>query len=143
MRQRTGPLAVEKSGDSQSARRFLIRYICSAPRARGRHFRVRLERIVDCPQRAAHRSQRLALRLVAARQFGQHAFGMDPAQGMGQHIEPPGVIAEDRQIGGGAPLGDATEQGAFSHQAKMPRIGNALLRQDRLAGGLIRPAQKA
>jgi len=67
---------------------------------------------------------------------------VDPAQGMGQHIEPPGVIAEDRQIGGDAPLDDGTKQGAFSHQAKMPRIGNALLRQDRLAGGLIRPAQK-
>ncbi|MBK7953904.1 MAG: hypothetical protein IPK02_08070 [Candidatus Accumulibacter sp.] len=61
---------------------------------------------------------------------------MDPAQGVDQHIELPGVIADDRQIGATPCLTTVLEQDAFGHQANMARIGDGLLSQDRLPGGL-------
>jgi len=40
----------------------------------------------------------LALRVIEADQLGEHTLGVDPAQGMQEHVELTGIVTNDGKI---------------------------------------------
>ncbi len=52
-------------------------------------------------------------------------FGMNPAQGMEEHIKLPGIITEDHQLRWKAMVDQATDQSAFGGDANMSGLMNS------------------
>ena len=64
---------------------------------------------VQFPYFAAHRIERRALSLVEADQLDEDALSMDPTQGVRQHVELTGIVADDDQVAHGGVFKDAAQ----------------------------------